>query len=198
MLVAAAFANAGDADKVARALSRYGLRALPAISGAQLLRQSASITLVVCGPRLQDMTARRLRQLLPPSIPMLMMAAGETSIPGTERLPCGITKSQQVKPAPHSAWRNCAATSGGRESPKQACNSRSSSGAPPASRAISNPRRASMLTKRGDAGREGSELTAVHSSPPSPERRRGRGDYFFLNRRTTMHSSMKAASPQPP
>ena len=27
MLVAAAFANAGDADKVARALSRYGLRA---------------------------------------------------------------------------------------------------------------------------------------------------------------------------
>lgn len=60
MLVAAAFANAGDADKVARALSRYGLRALPAISGAQLL---------------------------PPSIPMLMMAAGETSLPGVERLP---------------------------------------------------------------------------------------------------------------
>ena len=60
MLVAAAFANAGDADKVARALSRYGLRALPAISGAQLL---------------------------PPSIPMLMMAAGETSLPGVELLP---------------------------------------------------------------------------------------------------------------
>ena len=94
MLVAAAFANAGDADKVARALSRYGLRALPAISGAQLLRQSASITLVVCGPRLQDMTARRLRQLLPPSIPMLMMAAGETPLPGIELLPRGVTKSQ--------------------------------------------------------------------------------------------------------
>ena len=67
MLVAAAFANAGDADKVARALSRYGLRALPAISGAQLL---------------------------PPSIPMLMMAAGETSLPGVELRPRGITKSQ--------------------------------------------------------------------------------------------------------
>ena len=94
MLVAAAFANAGDAEKVAQALGRYGLRAMPTVSGAQVLRQSAAVTLVVCGPRLADMTVRRLRQLLPASIPVLLMASGETALPGVELLPRGVTKSQ--------------------------------------------------------------------------------------------------------
>ena len=70
MLVAAAFANIGDVQKIAQALGRYGLRAMPTVSGAQVLRQSASVTLVVCGPHLADMTVRRLRQLLPPSWPV--------------------------------------------------------------------------------------------------------------------------------
>ena len=94
MLVAAAFANAGDAEKVAQALGRYGLRAMPTVSGAQVLRQSAAVTLVVRGPRLADMTVRRLRQLLPASIPVLLMASGETALPGVELLPRGVTKSQ--------------------------------------------------------------------------------------------------------
>lgn len=94
MLVAAAFANIGDVQKIAQALGRYGLRAMPTVSGAQVLRQSASVTLVVCGPHLADMTVRRLRQLLPPSTPILLIAAGEMSLPGVELLPCGITKSQ--------------------------------------------------------------------------------------------------------
>ena len=94
MLVAAAFANAGDAEKVAQALGRYGLRAMSTVSGAQVLRQSAAVTLVVGGPRLADMTVRRLRQLLPASIPVLLMASGEASLPGVELLPRGITKSQ--------------------------------------------------------------------------------------------------------
>ena len=116
----------------------------------------------------------------------------------TTKINSGITKSQQVKPFPQSAWRNCSTSSGGRAYPKQACNRYSRKEAPPASRAMSSPRRASMLTKREEVVEAVGVLTAGHSAPPSPVGRRGRRDYFFLSKRTTMHSSMKAARPQPP
>ena len=61
MWVAAAFARREAAEKVARALGRHGLGARALTSGAEVLRQAEGLACVVCGPRLQDMTAARLR-----------------------------------------------------------------------------------------------------------------------------------------
>lgn len=61
MWVAAAFARREAAEKVARALGRHGLGARAFTSGAEVLRQAEGLACVVCGARLQDMTAARLR-----------------------------------------------------------------------------------------------------------------------------------------
>ena len=61
MWVAAAFARREAAEKVARALGRHGLGARAFTSGAEMLRQAEGLACLVCGPRLQDMTAARLR-----------------------------------------------------------------------------------------------------------------------------------------
>lgn len=61
MWVAAAFARREAAEKVARALGRHGLGARAFTSGAEALRQAEGLACVVCGARLQDMTAARLR-----------------------------------------------------------------------------------------------------------------------------------------
>lgn len=61
MWVAAAFARREAAEKVALALGRHGLGVRAFTSGAEVLRQAEGLACVVCGPRLQDMTAARLR-----------------------------------------------------------------------------------------------------------------------------------------
>jgi hypothetical protein len=94
MLIAAAFAGEAAAEKIAAALRRHGMQAVAVTSGAAVLRRGEAVTLVVCGARLADMTARGLRRLLPPDRPMLLLAGGEQMIPGVERLPAGLTPAR--------------------------------------------------------------------------------------------------------
>ena len=94
MLVAAAFSNAENARKIADSLARYGIRAIAAASGSAVLRQMRAVTLVVCGARLEDMTAPRLRRMLPAEIPMLLLAPGAPQLAGIENLPAGLTRAQ--------------------------------------------------------------------------------------------------------
>ena len=94
MLVAAVFSNAENARKIADSLARYGIRAIAATSGSAVLRQKQAVTLVVCGARLEDMTAPRLRRMLPAEIPMLLLAPGAPQLAGIENLPAGLTRAQ--------------------------------------------------------------------------------------------------------
>lgn len=94
MLIAVAFAGQEAAEKIASALKRHGMHAVAVTSGAAVLRRGEAVTLVVCGARLADMTARDLRRLLPKGKPMLLLAPGQRQGEGMERLPEGLTPSR--------------------------------------------------------------------------------------------------------
>ena len=47
-----------------------------AFARREALRQAEGLACVVCGPRRQDMTAARLRSLLPADVPMLLPGPG--------------------------------------------------------------------------------------------------------------------------
>lgn len=94
MLVAVAFSNADNARKIADALGRQGMRAIAVTSGAAVLRQMQAVTVVVSGARLDDMTALRLRQLLPREKPLLLLSSHAPVPAGIECLPLSTTKAQ--------------------------------------------------------------------------------------------------------
>lgn len=59
-----------------------------------MTKTAEGLACLVCGPRLQDMTAARLRSLLPADVPMRLLVPGAPDCAGVIRLPDRLTGAQ--------------------------------------------------------------------------------------------------------